>query len=75
MNKGKVLNNLMDIREIADNVNHPITEDEKDKCMQAIVDVAGETIKEVNSKPVMPKVWTDWFETYNLPQDRCCFIN
>lgn len=24
---------------------------------------------ELNSKTIMPKVWNDWFETYNLPQD------
>lgn len=65
--EGMVNQDLFNIREIADNVNHPITEDEKDKCMQTIVDIAGKTIKELNFKPEMPVVFDDWFKLLNKP--------
>lgn len=56
----------------------------KEKVMQAVYELSdlqsicsksmrqkaiNKVENELNSKPVMPKVWTDWFETYNLPQD------
>ncbi|MFD1418444.1 hypothetical protein [Companilactobacillus keshanensis] len=66
MNKDKVLDNLMNIREWAGVVDHPATENEKDRYMHGIINLASETIKEVNSKPRMPKVFDDWASNYDV---------
>lgn len=69
MNKDKVLDNLMNIREWAGVVDHPATENEKDRYMHGIINLASETIKEVNSKPRMPKVFDDWYIQYGTIED------
>ncbi|WP_119325694.1 hypothetical protein [Companilactobacillus musae] len=60
MNKEKIMDQLMDIRELTGGADSPSIDLKKD--LMAIRDISSNTLKELNSKIVMPKVFDDWYQ-------------
>lgn len=60
MNKEKIMDQLMDIRELTGGADSPSIDLKRDSMV--IRDISSNVIKELNSKPVMPQVFDDWYK-------------
>lgn len=62
MNKDKVMNQLMDIRELTGGADSPKADLKKD--LMAIRNISSNSIEELNSKPIMPPAFDEWKKQY-----------
>ncbi|PMD71484.1 hypothetical protein [Companilactobacillus nuruki] len=74
MNKAKIMDQLMDIRELTGGADVPISIETLNDDLMAIRDISTDSIKELNVKPIMPKVFDEWYkdviESYGGPNTR-----
>ena len=73
MNKEKIMDQLMDIRELTGGADVPTSIETLNDDLMAIRDISTDSIKELNVKPVMPKVFDEWYKNvieYGGPDTR-----
>lgn len=60
MDKEKVINNLLDIRELTDSADNPASEEMVNQDLFNIRKISSQTIDELHSKSYMPEVFDNW---------------
>ncbi|WP_338231635.1 hypothetical protein [Companilactobacillus muriivasis] len=64
MDKGKIFENLLDIRELTGGADNPVTEKIKNKDLFHIRNIATQTLDELVSKSNMPEIFDNWMRPF-----------